>query len=112
MKGTPKTVPNGGIKKKYFKSRNACKVTFSLPEVAAPDAKSVYIAGDFNNWSVHANAMKKLKKGGYTATLELEPGKEYQFRYIIDESKWENDWNPDKYVKSPYGDSDNSVIVV
>ena len=56
--------------------------------------------------------MKKLKNGNYAVTLELKPGREYQFRYLIDESKWENDWNADKYVKSPYGDSDNSVVVV
>jgi 1,4-alpha-glucan branching enzyme len=101
-----------GIKKEYLKSRDGCKVTFRLPKIAAPDAKNVCIVGDFNNWNVYANPMKRLKNGGYTITLELKVGKEYQFRYLIDESKWENDWNADKYVKSPFGDSDNSVIVV
>ena len=103
---------NAGIKKEYLKSRKTCKVTFRLPRIAATDAKSVCIVGDFNNWNLYANPMKKLKNGNYTITLELEPGREYQFRYLIDESKWENDWNADKYVKSPYGDSDNSVVVV
>jgi 1,4-alpha-glucan branching enzyme len=106
------TVMSVGIKKEYFKSRKTCKVTFRLPRIAATDAKSVCIVGDFNNWNLYANPMKKLKNGNYTVTLELKPGKEYQFRYLIDESKWENDWNADKYVKSPYGDSDNSVVVV
>ena len=106
------TVMSVGIKKEYFKSRKTCKVTFRLPKIAATDAKSVSIVGDFNNWNLYANPMKKLKNGNYTITLELEPGREYQFRYLIDESKWENDWNADKYVKSPYGDSDNSVVVV
>ncbi|MBN1841408.1 MAG: isoamylase early set domain-containing protein [Deltaproteobacteria bacterium] len=101
-----------GIKKEYLKSRDVCKVTFRLPKIAAPDAKNVCIVGDFNNWNVYANPMKRLKNGGYTITLELKLGKEYQFRYLIDESKWENDWNADKYVKSPFGDSDNSVIIV
>ena len=101
-----------GIRKEYLKGRDMCKVTLRLPRIAAPDAKNVCIVGDFNNWSVYANPMKRLKNGGYTITLELKPGKEYQFRYLIDESKWENDWNADKYVKSPFGDSDNSVIVV
>ncbi len=106
------TVMSVGIKKEYFKSRKTCKVTFRLPKIAATDAKSVCIVGDFNNWNLYANPMKKLKNGNYTVTLELKPGREYQFRYLIDESKWENDWNADKYVKSPYGDSDNSVVVV
>ncbi len=56
--------------------------------------------------------MKKAQNGDYTITLDLTPGKEYHFRYLIDESKWENDWNADKYVRSPYGDSDNSVVIV
>jgi 1,4-alpha-glucan branching enzyme len=106
------TVMSVGINKEYLKSRKTCKVTFRLPRIAATDAKSVCIVGDFNNWNLYANPMKKLKNGNYTVTLELKPGKEYQFRYLIDESKWENDWNADKYVKSPYGDSDNSVVVV
>ena len=106
------TVMSVGIKKEYFKSRKTCKVTFRLPRIAATDAKSVCIVGDFNNWNLYANPMKKLKNGNYTVTLELKPGREYQFRYLIDESKWENDWSADKYVKSPYGDSDNSVVVV
>ena len=55
--------------------------------------------------------MKKRESGYYTTKLDLETGKEYQFLYLIDESKWENDWNADKYVKSPYGDNDNSVVV-
>jgi 1,4-alpha-glucan branching enzyme len=101
-----------GIKKEYPKSKNVCEVTFRLPKIAAPDAKSVCVVGDFNDWNIHANRMKKQKNGDYAIKLKLEPGKEYEFRYLIDESKWENDWNADKYVKSPYGDTDNSVIIV
>lgn len=105
-------VKSPGIKKKYLKNRNVCKTTFWLPETAAVDARSVYIVGDFNNWNIRANPMEKLGNGHFTTTIELDPGREYEFRYLIDESKWENDWNADKYKKSPYGDSDNSVIIV
>ena len=106
------TTTSGGIKKEYFKTKNICRVTFRLPKIAASDAKNVCIVGDFNNWNIYANPMKKLKKGDYTIKLDLEPGREYQFRYFIDESKWENDRNADKYVKSPYGRFDNSVVRV
>lgn len=119
-KATPKKKPVAqkaktwiaGIKKEYLKSKKVCKVTFKLPRIAVPDANSVCIVGDFNGWNIYANPMKRLKKGDFTITLDLEPGKEYQFRYLVDGSTWENDWNADKYVKSPFGDSDNSVIVV
>jgi 1,4-alpha-glucan branching enzyme len=100
-----------GINKEYLKGMHVCRVTFKLPEAAAPEAKSVYIVGDFNNWNARANPMKKWENGDYTTKLDLDKGKEYQFLYLIDDSKWENDWNADKYVKSPYGDNDNSVVM-
>jgi 1,4-alpha-glucan branching enzyme len=124
MKVKPKATPKkktvakkgknkiAGIKKEYLKSKKVCKVTFRLPRIAAPGASSVFIVGDFNEWNIYANPMKKLKKGDFTVTLNLEPGREYQFRYLIDGSTWENDWNADKYVKSPFGDSENSVIIL
>ena len=101
-----------GIQKKYVKTKEMCEVTFTMPKVAAPDANSVCIVGDFNNWNIYANPLKKLKNGNFSITLDLESGKEYQFRYLIDECKWENDWNADKYVRSHYGDSENSVVVI
>ncbi len=105
------TSTNVGIRKEYLKDKNECRVTFKLPKVAAPDARSVFIVGDFNNWNIHANPMKKLINGDYTVKLDLEKERDYQFRYLIDELKWENDWYADKYVKSHYGDSDNSVVI-
>ena len=42
----------------------------------------------------------------------METGRSYQFRYLIDNSKWENDWAADQYIPvSAYG-IDNSVIEV
>ena len=99
------------VKKEYLKGVNVCRVTFRLPKAAAADAKSVYIVGDFNNWNISANPMKMLENGDYTIKLDLETGKAYQFRYLIDESRWENDWDADRYVKSCYGDCDNSIVV-
>jgi 1,4-alpha-glucan branching enzyme len=101
-----------GIKKEFVKRKNLCKVTFRLPELAVAQANSVSVVGDFNNWNIHAHPMKKLRNGDFTATVELKPGNQYQFRYLIDGSRWENDWNADKYVRNPFGDSDNSVVIV
>jgi len=87
-------------------------VTFRLPGSAVPGAQQVHIVGEFNEWSRHANPMKRLKNGDYTIALELEPGREYQFRYLIDGATWENDHNADRYIQSPFGDCDNSVVAV
>jgi 1,4-alpha-glucan branching enzyme len=105
-------VRTAGMRKEYLEGGKLCKVTFRLPSVAAPGAKNVCIVGDFNDWNTRANPMKRLENGDYELSLKVEPRKEYHFRYLIDDSKWENDWNADKYVKSPLGDSDNSVVVV
>ena len=97
------------IKKQFLKSKPVCKATFTLPVEAAPEAKSVEILGDFNNWKEGVK-MKKQKNGIFKAIVELETGKEYQFRYLIDGETWENDWEADKYVSTPYG-TENSVVV-
>ncbi len=100
------------VTKQYLKSRPVCKVTFRLPAEAAGDAEKVSLMGDFNNWDEQATPLDQLKSGEYKTILELEPGKEYQFKYLINGEKWENDWDADKYVPNPYGDGENSVVVV
>ncbi len=100
------------IKKQYLKSKSVCKVTFRLKKEAARSARSVNIVGEFNNWSISETPMKGLKNGDFTVTLNLERDNEYQFRYLLDESNWENDWHADKYTRSPYGNCENSVVVV
>ena len=111
LRPVKETARTGGIRKEYLNGANLCRVTFKLPKDAAKGAESVCIAGDFNNWDISANPMTKTKSGDYTASLDLETGREYQFRYLIGESRWENDWNADRYVKSCHGDCDNSVVV-
>ena len=100
------------LKKQYLKTRDVCKVTFRLPKSAAPNATAVHIVGDFNNWSTVQTPMKKLKSGEFKAVVALQPGRAYQFRYLIDQTLWENDWDADLYVKSDYGACENSVVEV
>ena len=102
---------DSGIKKQYMKSRPACKVTFRLPKFSAPEAQIVNIVGDFNNWDQRSTLMKRLRGGDFTATIELEKGREYRFRYLIDNSRWENHWQADKYLPNSFG-SDDSVVIV
>lgn len=100
------------LKKKYLKSKPVCKVSFEVPKEAANSAEKICIVGEFNDWDEKATPMKKLKNGKFTATLDLSTGKEYQFRYLVDDSEWENDWQADKYVPTTFGDCENSVVVV
>ena len=100
------------IRKQYLKSKPVCKATFRIPKEMGNSALTVHIVGEFNNWTLFSTPMKKLKSGAFTATLDLEAGREYQFRYLLDEKFWENERDADKSVSSPYEDSENSVIVI
>lgn len=100
------------IKKKTSKGKTVCKVTFELPKEAAQGATQVQVVGDFNNWDPNTGIpMKASKTGSFSASVDLESGKEYAFRYLIDGTRWENDWEADKYVPSEFG-SENSVVIL
>jgi len=98
------------LKKQILKSKPVCKVTFRFPKEMADDAKSVVLAGDFNNWDTAACQLTKLKSGEFTVSLELEKDKEYEFRYLVDGKDWYNDPEADGYTANHFG-SENSVVV-
>lgn len=100
------------LDKKYLKSRPVCKVKFVAPEQLAKEAKKVYLAGDFNNWDYSGTQLRKQKNGTYSAVIELDAGAEYQFRYVLDGERWENDSDADKYVPNNICGQSNSVVVV
>jgi len=100
------------IIKKYLKKKPVCKVTFKVPKEMTGPVNTVHLVGDFNNWDTQATPMKKLKNGDFTATVDLDLYKEYEFRYLKDKKEWGNDSEADKHVPTPFGDSDNSVIIV
>jgi hypothetical protein len=99
------------LKKTYVKSRKVWKVNFELSKEECPQgikAKRVNLTGDFNNWK-HSSTPMTLHKDTYTATLELDPGHEYQFRYLINGKIWCNDWHADAYVPNIFG-NDNCIV--
>ena len=100
------------IKKQYIKSKGICKVTFTVPASDGNGVLNVHVVGEFNRWSTSATPMKRTKKGIFTASLELKPGREYQFRYLLDDNHWINDAEADKSADTPFGDASNSVIVL
>ncbi len=97
------------LKKQFLKSKPVCKVSFRLDASEVSGANKVQLLGDFNNWDESAAPMTALKSNDFTATLELEAGKEYQFRYLIDGSNWKNDPQADFFVANNLGD-ENGVV--
>ncbi|MGG7661014.1 isoamylase early set domain-containing protein [Dyadobacter sp. BHUBP1] len=100
------------LTKQFVKSKSVYKVTFTVPAEAASEAKNIALVGEFNGWNPEeAIALKKQKDGSFKTSLELGAG-EYQFRYILDGEKWENDWAADKYVPAGVDATENSVVVL
>jgi 1,4-alpha-glucan branching enzyme len=99
------------LKKSYSADAKKCKVTFIVEKEATRGAEKISLAGDFNSWSSTETPLQKAKDGSFSVTLELEAGKEYQYRYLMDSSHWENDWKADKYIPAPFSNTDNSVVI-
>lgn len=99
------------LKKQYLKSKPVCKVTFKVTAKEAQGAQTINLVGDFNDWDQNATQMQQLKDNSFKAVIELSKDNEYQYKYLLDGERWENDWKADKYTSSPYGE-DNSVVVV
>jgi 1,4-alpha-glucan branching enzyme len=90
-------------------TRGKARTKKILFEFSAPEAREVFIAGDFNNWGVRASPLKKDKNGVWKITLPLMPGR-YEYRFISD-GKWENDPSCLGCVPNEFG-SLNCVKVV
>jgi len=97
------------LMKNYTKSGQSCRVTFKLP--AEVNSDSAALCGDFNDWDQAANPMKKLKDGSFSATVSLQAGNSYRFRYLLDDGRWENDWEADEYLPNDHGTEDSIVTV-
>ena len=98
------------LKKQILMSKPVCRVTFRFPKGVADHAGSVALVGDFNDWDPTACQMTRTKTGEYTALLDLEKGKTYEFRYVVDGKDWYNDPGADSYVANGFGE-ENSIVV-
>jgi chromosome partitioning protein len=74
-----------------------------------PRAKSVQIAGDFNNWQPQQTVMKPSKDGKWELAFELAPGK-YRYRMVVD-GQWQQDPYNGNVETNPYGEY-NSILEV
>lgn len=99
------------LKKQYLKNKPTCKVTFSLPKEAVNGGSEVRVLGEFNNWTWEQGVPMKATKAEYKGSVELDAGRQYEFRYLVDGTTWVNDWAADAYLSTPYG-VENSVVAL
>jgi 1,4-alpha-glucan branching enzyme len=72
-------------------------------------ARTVALAGDFNDWSTTAHPMRQLEKGRWTVEAELPPGR-HEYRFVVDGNEWWND--PDAPKLSNIWGTENSFLDV
>ncbi len=73
-----------------------------------PDAKEVYLVGDFNSWTIGKHPMYKTAGGKWRKTVTLAKGT-YEYRFVVD-GNWYTD--PDREKKTnPFGDENNIITV-
>ena len=92
--------------KKPKSTEKARKTEFFL---SAPQARSVSIAGDFNQWDTFSHSLKQDRKGVWRISLPLNPG-QYEYRFFVD-GEWQNDPNCSSFVENPFGTSNGLKIV-
>ena len=92
---------------KSRKAKGKASVTFTLdPGVGAQTAA---VCGEWNDWSPGADVMRRDAEGGFSLTVDLDAGRAYRFRYLLDDERWENDWAADAYLPNSFG-GDDSVV--
>lgn len=83
--------------------------TKAIFQIEAPDARSVYLAGEFTGWEADAIQLKKGRNGNWKATVSLPAGA-YQYRFMID-GEWSDDPLATQRIDNPFG-TENCVCDV
>lgn len=96
---------NTMLTKKFFKTKDEVEVTF---EFSREDVTSVALAGEFNDWQPLAMKFNKKEKV-FRTKVRLPKGGEFQFKYLLNEDEWENDYQADKYIPNIAGTEDSVV---
>jgi 1,4-alpha-glucan branching enzyme len=88
-------------------TKGKARVTFTVdPRVGAQAAA---VCGEWNDWSADAGIMHRDAEGGFSLTVDLDAGRTYRFRYLLDGQRWDNDWAADAYVGNDFGGEDSVV---
>ncbi|HHE40726.1 MAG TPA: hypothetical protein ENL10_04410 [Candidatus Cloacimonetes bacterium] len=75
-----------------------------------PEATSVKIGGNFNNWNPTDDfLMERDEDGTWAKNIFLKPGT-YQYRFIVDD-EWIEDHTNSNYINNAYG-GNNSVLEI
>ncbi|MGI8809295.1 MAG: isoamylase early set domain-containing protein [Acidimicrobiales bacterium] len=85
---------------------NQLRVTFAVP--AGGVDGQVAVVGDFNAWDPTTDPLRRCHDW-LRASVVLEPGRRYRFRYLAENGRWFNDAEVGAYEPNGMGD-DNSLL--
>jgi 1,4-alpha-glucan branching enzyme len=75
------------------------------------EARSVALAGNFNQWSAASHPLAREKSRGlWTIVVALPPG-EHLFMYVVDGTEWISPPFAEDYVDDAFG-ARNGVVIV
>ena len=78
-------------------------------ELVQPGAKTVCVAGSFNEWKPETTPLSQVGNGRWVGDLKIHPGR-YEYLFVVD-GQWLPDPNAKETVQNPYGGR-NSVLSV
>jgi 1,4-alpha-glucan branching enzyme len=80
-------------------------------ELTAPEASSVALVGDFNDWNAGVTPLKRAQANGrWEVTVPLAPG-QYNYAFVVDGARWLPDPTAPRTVGDDFG-KPNSVVTV
>lgn len=79
-------------------------------ELVAPDARTVFLTGSFNQWDPSATRLIHLAEGKWVTDLSLLPGR-YEYLFVVNGNYWTPDPRAREYASNPFGGY-NSVLEV
>ena len=86
---------------KKQKKKLTVKETETEFSLLAPQALSVFLSGDFNEWNISSHPLKKGKDGEWRISLSLNTGR-HQYRFLVD-GESQNDPGSHECVNNPFG---------
>ena len=78
--------------------------------VAFPEARSVSLAGTFNEWSTVTHPLVPARSGLWTTVVPLPPG-EHLFMYVVNGDRWLSPPLAHDYAEDGFGLKNGVVIV-
>lgn len=109
--GPEATLPPGDVAPDVVATEDAPAVTRIYVEfvLRAPEASSVSVAGDFNDWT--PTLLEDVDGDGvWSGRVRLEPGV-HEYMFVLDGSTWITDPNAERYAEDGFGNR-NAVLAV